>query len=128
MQAMPSGFLHNTLFFGLIWYLALFGSERFFRLTVKNLLIAPGRPRWTREPGWQATVHDLPGKLSGGLWNCSFTEVGSDTRVWAITAQDVSMLRRGDSVTVSGRISGISSLEYISLEDAIVRGDNVPFP
>ena len=84
--------------------------------------------RWTREPGWQATVYDLPSKLPGGLWHCGFSEVGSDTLVWASTVQDVSMLRRGDSVTVSGRISGVSRGNYISLEDAIVRGDNVPFP
>jgi hypothetical protein len=82
--------------------------------------------RWTREPGWQATVRDLPSKISGEHWDCSFSEVGSDTLVWASTVQDISMLRRGDPVTVSGRISGVSQLEYVSLEDAIVRGDNVP--
>ena len=83
--------------------------------------------RWTGEPGWQATVHDLPSKLSGGRWDCSFREVSSGTLVWASTVQDVSMLRPGDSVTVSGRISRVSQLEYVILEDAIVRGDNVPF-
>lgn len=84
--------------------------------------------RWTQEPGWQATVHELPSKLSGGLWHCSFREVGSETLVMASTAQDVSALRPGDSVTVSGRISAVNQLKYVSLEDAIVRGDNVSFP
>lgn len=84
------------------------------------------RGRWTREPGWQGTVEDLPSKLSGRLWNCSFREVGSDTLVHANTVQDISMLRPGDSVTVSGRISAVSQIKYISLEDAIIRGDNVP--
>ena len=84
--------------------------------------------RWTQEPGWQAKVYDLPSKLPRGRWHCSFSEVGSDTLVWAITVQDVSMLRPGDSVTVSGRISAVSQIKYISLEDAIVRGDNGPFP
>jgi hypothetical protein len=84
--------------------------------------------RWTLEPGWQAKVYDLPSKLPGGRWHCSFMEVGSDTLVYASTVQNVSMLRPGDSVTVSGRISAVSQIKYISLEDAIVRGDNVPFP
>jgi hypothetical protein len=44
MGDMSSGFLRNTLFFGLIWYCVLFGSERVLQLTVKNLLIAPGGP------------------------------------------------------------------------------------
>ena len=44
MRAMSSGFLRNTLFFGPIWHLVLFGSERVPLLTVKNLLIAPGGP------------------------------------------------------------------------------------
>ena len=95
-----------------------------FREKVEELYLG----RWTREPGWQATVHDLPSKLSGGRWFCSFKEVGSGTLVMASTVQDVSTLRPGDSVTVSGRISDVSQLEYVSLEDAIVRGDNVPFP
>lgn len=95
-----------------------------FREKVEELYLG----RWTREPGWQAKVYDLPSKLPGGRWHCSFSEVGSDTLLWAITVQDVSMLRRGDSVTVSGKISGVSQGNYISLEDAIVRGDNVPFP
>ena len=84
--------------------------------------------RWTREPGWQATVYNLPSKLSGGLWYCSFREVGSGTLVTASTVRDVSTLRPGDSVTVGGRISDVSQLESVSLEDAIVRGENVPLP
>jgi class 3 adenylate cyclase len=84
--------------------------------------------RWTREPGWPATVHGLPSKLSGGGWFCSLREVGSGTLVMASTVQDVSTLRPGDSVTISGRISHVSQLEDVSLEDAILRGDNVPFP
>jgi hypothetical protein len=81
--------------------------------------------RWTREPGWQATVYQLPSKLSGGHWDCSFTEDGSGALVFTSTAQDISMLRLGDSVTVSGRISHVSPLESVSLEEAIVRGDHV---
>ena len=67
--------------------------------------------RWTHEPGepgWQATVCDLPSKLPGGIWHCMFKEVGSGTVVTAFTDQDVSMLRQGDSVTVSGRIRSVS--------------------
>lgn len=78
--------------------------------------------RWTGEPGWQATVDDLPSKLSGGSWNCCFKEVGSGTLIMASTSRDISTLRPGDSVTVSGRISRVSLLETVSLEDAIVRG------
>jgi hypothetical protein len=78
--------------------------------------------RWTQEPGWQATVCDFPSKLPGGIWHCMFKEVGSGTVVTAFTVQDVSKLRKGDSVTVSGRIRGVSQgyLESVSLEDAIV--------
>lgn len=84
--------------------------------------------RWTREPGWQATVHDLPSKLAGGRWFCSLREVGSGTLVMATTVRDVSALRPGDSVIVSGRISNVSRLESVSLEDAIVRGENIRCP
>jgi hypothetical protein len=83
--------------------------------------------RWTREPGWQATVYDLPSKLHGGRWFCILREVGSGPLIMASTARDVSTLRPGDSVTVSGRISDVSQLEAVSLEDAIVRDDSVPF-
>ena len=93
-----------------------------FREKVEELYLG----RWTREPAWQATVHALPSKLSEGSWFCSLKEVGSGTRVMAVTVQDVSMLRPGDSVTVSGRIRDVSILEDVSLEDAILRGDNVP--
>ena len=95
-----------------------------FRERVEELYLG----RWTREPGWQATVYDLPRKLSGGRWFCSLREVGSGILVMASTVRDVSMLRAGDSVTVSGRISRVSQLESVSLEDAILRGDNVPCP
>jgi hypothetical protein len=83
--------------------------------------------RWTREPGWLATVHDLPSKLPSGSWHCTFREVGSGNVVFAITAEDFSALRPGDSVTVSGRIREVSQLEYVSLEDAVLRGDIVSF-
>jgi hypothetical protein len=73
-------------------------------------------------------VYNLPSKLSGELWFCSFREVGSGTLVTATTVRDVSTLRPGDSVTVGGRISDVSQLESVSLEDAIVRGENVPLP
>jgi nucleoside phosphorylase len=95
-----------------------------FHETVKELYLG----RWTREPGWQVKVHDWPKKLPGGRWFGTFTEVGSGPLVMASTVQDLSALRLGDSVTVSGRISDVSPLEYIMLEDAIVRGDHVPFP
>jgi hypothetical protein len=80
------------------------------------------RGRWTRDPGWRATVNSLPSKLSKDVWFCSFKEIGSDTLVMASTVQDVSALRPGDSVTVSGRISDVSRLESVTLEDAIVWG------
>jgi hypothetical protein len=76
--------------------------------------------RWTQEPGWQATVYDLPSKLPGGHWFCSFNEIGSGTLVVATTVQDVSTLRTGDSVTVIGKISDIK-FGSVQLEDAIVR-------
>jgi ATP dependent DNA ligase domain len=82
--------------------------------------------RWPQEPGWQATVHSLPRKLSGGLWHCSFREVGSGTLVMASTIQDISALRRGYTVTISGRISDVSPLDSVSLEEAIIRCDNLP--
>ena len=94
-----------------------------FREKVEELYLG----RWTREPGWQATVSDLPSKLSGDTWFCSLKEVGSGMLVIAITVQDASKLRPGDSVTVSGRISRVSILEDVTLEDAILRGNNVPF-
>jgi pyrimidine deaminase RibD-like protein len=84
--------------------------------------------RWTREPGWKAIVYKLPSKLSGGRWHCMFKEVGSGALVFATTAQDISTLRPGDSATVSGRIQDVSLPEFVSLQDAIVQGENVPFP
>jgi hypothetical protein len=95
-----------------------------FRKKVEELYLG----RWTREPGWQATVFSLPSKLSGGRWQCSLKEVGSDILVMASTVQDVSKLRPGDSVTVSGRISEVWQALPVSLEDAILQGENVPFP
>jgi hypothetical protein len=95
-----------------------------FRESVEELYLG----RWTREPGWQVTVDGLPSKLSEGLWHCMFSEVGSGTAVAARTSRDVSTLRHGDSVTVSGRIRDVRQhgyFESVSLEDAIVRGDNV---
>lgn len=94
-----------------------------FRESVEHLYLG----RWTREPGWQAIVHDLLKKLSGGGWFCIFSEVGSGPLVAASTVRDLYALRLDDSVTVNGRISDVSRLS-VSLEDAIVRGDNVPFP
>jgi hypothetical protein len=88
-----------------------------FRARVEELY----RRRWTRDPGWRATVDDLPSKLPKDVWFCSFKEVGSGTLVMASTAQDVSALRPGDSVIVSGRISDVSRLDYVSLADATVR-------
>lgn len=81
---------------------------------------------WTREPGWKVIVHALPSKRSGG-WFCFFSEVGSGPLVAASTVQDLSALRVGDSVTVSGRISDVSPVGSVTLEDAIVRSDNVSF-
>lgn len=95
-----------------------------FHETVEGLYLG----RWTQEPGWQATVHDLPSKLSAERWHCAFKEVGFGTVIFATTVQDISMLRPGDSVTVSGRIRDVSQLDYVGIEDAIVRGENPPFP
>jgi hypothetical protein len=83
--------------------------------------------RWTREPGWQVIAHDLPSKRSEG-WFCIFEEVGYGPIVAASTIQDLSALRIGDSATVSGRISDVSPLASLILEDATVRGDHVPLP
>ena len=83
--------------------------------------------RWTREPGWQVIVHDLPSKRSED-WFCVFEEVGSGPIVAASTIQDLSALRIGDSATVSGRISDVSPLASVMLEDATVRGEHVPLP
>jgi len=58
------------------------------------------------------------------VWHCMFKEVGSGIVVTVRTVQDVSMLRGGDSVAVSGRIRDVSQLDYVSVEEAIVRGDN----
>jgi nucleoside phosphorylase len=93
-----------------------------FRAAVDSLYIG----RWTREPGWQATVYDLPDGRPGGRWNCNFEEVGSGALIFASTSQDLSALRRGDLVAVSGNISGVSMMRYISLDDANIR--NVPIP
>jgi hypothetical protein len=95
-----------------------------FRKKVKELYVG----RWTREPGWQVTVFSLPSKLSGRRWLCSFKEAGSDILVMASTAQDVSKLRPGDSVTVNGRISDVWQALPLVLEDAMLQGENVPFP
>jgi hypothetical protein len=81
--------------------------------------------RWTREPGWQVIVHNLPSKRSRD-WFCIFREVGSGPIVAASTVQDLSALRLGDSALVTGRISDVSLVESVILED-VVRGDNVPF-
>jgi len=81
------------------------------------------RGRWTRDPGWRATVASLPSKLSSDAWFCSFLEVGSAIIVTASTIQDVSALRRGDAVIVSGKISDVSRLDYVHLADATVLGD-----
>jgi hypothetical protein len=81
-----------------------------FRESAEELYVG----RWTREPGWQATVYDLPSNPSEGLWHCVFKEVGSGALVLATTAQDISALRPGDSVTASGRIREVSPLEYLS--------------
>ena len=82
--------------------------------------------RWTQGPGWQASVKELPSKLPGEHWFCSLKEVDSGTTLHAITIQDVSMLRIGDTVMVSGRISEVSQLEFVMLNDADVQSDDVP--
>jgi hypothetical protein len=79
--------------------------------------------RWTRGVGWRATVNSLPSKLPKDRWFCPFKEIGSDTLVMACTAQDVSALRPGDSVTVSGRISDVAPFGSVSLDDAVVVRD-----
>jgi adenylate cyclase len=95
-----------------------------FREKVEELYLG----RWTGDPGWSATVHALPSQLSGGSWFCSLKEIGFGTRVMAVTVQDISTLRAGDSVTVSGRIRDVSILEDVSLEDAVFLSDTVPLP
>jgi hypothetical protein len=90
-----------------------------FRARVEELY----RGRWTRDPGWRVTLASLPSKLPSGAWFCGFLEVGSATIVSASTGQDVSALRRGDSVTVSGKISEVSRLGSIHLQNATIVGD-----
>jgi nucleoside phosphorylase len=92
-----------------------------FREKVEELYIG----RWTREPGWRLKVYNLPSKLANECWFCSFTEIGLDNLVTAITVQDISALRPGDVVTVSGRIRDVWQALPVELEDAIIRGDNV---
>jgi hypothetical protein len=87
-----------------------------FRARVEELY----RGRWTRGPGWQVTVASLPSKLPSGAWFCGFLEVGSAAIVSASTVQDVSALRRGDSVTISGKISDVSRLDSVHLHDATI--------
>ena len=72
-------------------------------------------------------MHQLPNKLPERLWEHSFIEVGSGALVFATTAQDISTLRPGDWVTVSGRIIRIN-FGSVSLEEAIVCDDRVSFP
>jgi hypothetical protein len=84
--------------------------------------------RLTQDAGWQATVAALPQKLPSGGWMCGFNEVGSGTLVIVSTAQDISVLRPGDSVNVGGRISGVNRVGKVTLEDAIIRSENVTFP
>jgi hypothetical protein len=95
-----------------------------FRERVEQLYLE----RWTQQPGWRATMYDLPSKLSEVRWHCSLKEVDTGTLLFASTTQDVSTLRIGDSVTVIGRISDVSQLGSVSLEDAVVRADNVFSP
>jgi hypothetical protein len=38
------------------------------------------------------------------------------------------MFRNGDLMTVSGKIREVTLLDYVSLEDATIRGNNVPLP
>ena len=45
--------------------------------------------------------------------------------IFATTAQDVSSPRVGDSVTVSGKISEVSLLKYVTLQEAVVRCEHV---
>jgi hypothetical protein len=93
-----------------------------FHEKVKSVYIG----RWTREPGWHASVKTLPSKVSGGEhWFCSLKEVDSGTIIYAITVQDISMLRTDDTVTVSGRIRTISRDECVNLEDAEIQSDDV---
>ena len=73
-------------------------------------------------------VFILPSKQIGGRWSCTFRELGSDTLVTAVTVEDISDLRADDVVTVRGRISEVWQALPVCLEDAIVRGANVPFP
>jgi hypothetical protein len=87
-----------------------------FRARVEELY----RGRWTRSPGWQVTVASLPSKLPSGAWFCGFLEVGSAAIVSASTVQDVSALRRGDSVTISGKINDVSRLDSVHLHDATI--------
>lgn len=95
-----------------------------FHEKVKDLYLG----RWTREPGWQATVHTLPTRSRGGGWFCMFREASSGPLVAASTVQDLSALRLGDSVTVTGRISDVSPLGSVMLDGAIIRGENLSSP
>jgi len=97
-------------------------SHLFFE-KAKDLYIG----RWTREPGWQVIVHTLPSKRSED-WFCIFREVGTGPIIAASTVQDLYSLRLGDSVIVNGRISDVSPVDSVILEDAVIRDDNVPFP
>jgi hypothetical protein len=95
-----------------------------FRERVEELYVG----RWTQEFGWRATMANLPSKLSEVHWHCILKEVDSGILVFASTVQDVSTLRTGDLVTVTGRISDVRQIPSVNLEDAVVQADDVSFP
>jgi pyrimidine deaminase RibD-like protein len=100
-----------------------------FRESAEELYVG----RWTREPGWRATVHDLPSNLSEGSGIAPSRRLAPARSYWPLqpkTSLRFAPVTRwlGDSVTVSGRIREVSRLEYVSLHDAIVESDNVSFP
>jgi len=76
--------------------------------------------RWTREPDWRGIVDELPNQHSNGEWALVLKENNTDTLIFVTTEQDVSTLRPGDQIGVTGRISRVSINNSVSLEDASI--------
>jgi hypothetical protein len=60
------------------------------------------KTRWIPEPGWKGTLDESP-RRSGRMWDCVVREDGTSAAILVITQQDISELRKGDAVLVTGQ-------------------------